>query len=101
MTSHNPDKSMMMDILNTEKYVVSTYAMSVCECVNQNIRRDFQRIENEEHDIQYTITQELTNRGWYQTQPADQQQIKQVTNSYSNPQFPPPGFTGPETRATF
>ncbi len=78
------DKEMMNDSLASQKLISSVYNTFANECVNPQLRTDFLNILREEHDIQADIFQEMQKRGWYQVKQAEQTQVDQAKQKYSN-----------------
>ena len=78
------DKARMDDSLASQKMIASTYNTYTNECVNPQLRADFMNILKEEHDIQFELFHEMSMRGWYQVQPAEQQKIEQAKQKASN-----------------
>lgn len=81
-----PEKDVMKDILSSEKYLTESYNTFTNECANQNIRDEFMKILNEEHQIQAEVFDAMKQRGWYATPAADQQKIQQAKQKYQSGQ---------------
>ena len=78
------DKEIINDSIASQKLIGSTYNTYANECVNQKLRTDFLNILKEESDIQSDLFNEMQKRGWYQTTPADQNQVNQAKTKYQN-----------------
>jgi len=78
------DKELMNDSIASQKLIESTYCTFANECVNPSLRTDFLNILKEEHDIQADLFTEVQKRGWYQTKPADQNEIAQSKQKFSS-----------------
>lgn len=78
------EKEVFNDVLSSQKFITETYNTFTNECVTPNIRNEFMRILNEEHQIQAEVFDEMQKRGWYQTPAADQQKIQQAKTKYQN-----------------
>ena len=78
------DIEIMNDSLASQKLISSIYDTYANECVTPNLRDEFLNILKDEHQIQAEVFDEMQKRGWYQVQPADQQQIMQVTLQFQN-----------------
>jgi len=76
------DKELMMDMLSTQKLITSVYSSFANECACKSVRDDFLNMLREEHDIQADIYKEMSNRGWYAVQPAEQQKIAQAKQKF-------------------
>lgn len=78
------DVEFMNDSIASQKLISSSYDTFANECATPNLRDEFLNILKDEHQIQAEIFTEMQKRGWYQTQPADQQQITQAKQKYQN-----------------
>lgn len=76
------EKDILQDCLSSEKYTTTNYNIWAGECVCEQLRSAFLNILDDEHRIQADIFNEMSSKGWYQVQPADQQQIQQVKQKY-------------------
>ena len=84
MNDQMQDKELLGDVLSTQKWLTSTYSTYANECATPNLRNDMLNILKEEHEIQADLFTEMHNRGWYQTQPAEQQKIEQTKQKFQN-----------------
>lgn len=78
------DMEIMDDSLDSQKLISSSYNTYANECATPNLRDEFLNILKDEHQIQAEIFNEMQKRGWYQLQPADQQQVAQVKQKFQN-----------------
>lgn len=78
------EKEVFDDVLSSQKFITETYNTFTNECVTPNIRSEFMRILNEEHQIQAEVFDEMQKRGWYPTPAADQQKIQQAKQKFQN-----------------
>ena len=62
--------------------MTGTYNTWAGECVNGNLRDDFLCILKEEHEIQAELFSEMQSHGWYQTKPAEQQELNTLRQQY-------------------
>ena len=76
------DKQILKDALSSQKFITANYNNYAGECVNTNIRDDMLRILKENHSIQSGIFNELYERGWYKTTPAEKQKINTAKTTY-------------------
>jgi spore coat protein CotF len=79
-----PEREIMDDALASEKYMTETYNTFTNECVTQNVRDEFMKILNEEHQIQSEVFDEMKKRGWYNIPDAQQQKIQQAKQKYQS-----------------
>ena len=63
------DKNMMDDALASQKFITETYNTFANECSDPQLK---------EHEV-FT---EMQKRGWYQTEPAEQDKINQAKQKY-------------------
>jgi len=79
-----PEREMMDDALASEKYMTETYNTFTNECVTKNVRDEFMKILNEEHQIQADVFDTMNQRGWYNIPNAQQPKIQQAKQKYEN-----------------
>ncbi|MDR1570885.1 MAG: spore coat protein [Oscillospiraceae bacterium] len=72
------DQDMIGDLLVQEKQIVSAYSQNLCEGSSTPIRQVFQSNLEQTTQDQFNVFQQMQQRGWYQTQPAQQQDMQQV-----------------------
>lgn len=77
------DQAILDDALISQKFLTDDYNEFACECANVQLRNEFMNILNEEHQIQAEIYDEMTKRGWYKTEPAEQQKINQAKTKFT------------------
>lgn len=80
------DKEVLNDSLASQKYITSSYNTYANECTNQQLKKEFMNILNDEHNIQYEVFNELTSRGWYSPETADQNKVTQAKQKFSSMQ---------------
>ncbi len=77
------DREIMNDALISQKFLTDDYNIFAGECSTPAVYNDFMTILAEEHQIQNEVFQEMSKRGWYQTQPAEQQKINEAKTKFS------------------
>ena len=77
------EKELLQDSLISQKLVTSTYNIFAGECVSEQLRGAMLNILDDEHRIQADIFCALQAKGWYQTEPADQNKVQQTRQKYS------------------
>ena len=77
------EKEILQDCLSSQKFTTSNLNIWAGECVCEQLRSAFLNILDDEHRIQADIFNDMSSKGWYPTQPADQQQLQQVKQKYS------------------
>ena len=83
-TTTMSEKEMMDDTLGSQKLITSSYNTFANECANNQLRSTFLNILTDEHDIQARIFDEMSARGWYQLKQADQNEIMQAKQKFTN-----------------
>lgn len=84
--TNNPmqDRELLDDVLSAQKHITDIYNTYANECATAGIRDDMLCLLREEHDIQADIYNEMSSRGWYKVQPAEQQKIDQAKQKFQN-----------------
>ena len=77
------DQAIMENILLTTKGVCDLYMHGAIESGTQNVKQCFDTALNDSLCMQGDIYQKMSDKGWYATQQADQQQISQVRRKYA------------------
>ena len=87
MQGQNPktmtEKEILQDCLSSQKFTTSSLNTFAGECACEQLRSAFLNILDDEHRIQADIFNDMSSKGWYPTQPADQQLLQQVKQKYS------------------
>lgn len=76
------EKEILQDCLSSQKFTSANLNTFAGECVCEQLRSAFLNILDDEHRIQADIFNDMSSRGWYPTQPADQQQLQQLKQTY-------------------
>ncbi len=76
------EKEIFQDCLSSQKFISANYNTYAGECVCEQLRSTFLNILDEEHRIQSDIFNDMSTKGWYPTQPADQQKLQQVKQKF-------------------
>ncbi|GAF24925.1 spore coat protein [Moorella thermoacetica Y72] len=72
------DKSIFSDCLASEKLLTSCYNTAITECANDQLRRDFMAVYQDEQNCLKAVWDVMHARGWYQLNLASQQEISQL-----------------------
>lgn len=80
------EKEILNDFIMSQKLLTSSYNTFAGECTNQQLRNAFLNILDDEHAIQANIFENMQSKGWYQTEPADQQKVQQAKQKFSQSQ---------------
>ena len=86
ITPQYDDQEMFNDALYSQKQITENYNLSANESAGAQLRDLFLSILNEEHQIQADLFDEMSKRGWYPVQNADQQQVQQTKTKFQNMQ---------------
>jgi len=78
------DKEILQDSIISQKLITESYNTFAGECVNEQLRTTFLNILDDEHRIQADIFCNMQTKGWYQTEPAQQQKIQQAKQKFSS-----------------
>lgn len=78
------DKEILQDLLSSQKEITGIYNTAAGECAAVGLQNDMLTILGEEHKIQHEIFTEMSKRGWYPTEPAEQQKINQAREKFQN-----------------
>ena len=85
-TNKMNDREMLNDLLVSQKYTTSGYNTWAGECVCPELRTEMLNLLREEHEVQNTIFNEMSSRGWYPVQPAQAGQVDQAKTKYTRMQ---------------
>lgn len=77
------DQMIMENLLLTTKGVCDLYMHGTIESATGNVQRTFDSALSDSLCMQDDIYQKMSQKGWYQTQQAQQQQIDQVRGKFA------------------
>ena len=78
------EKDMVNDILSGVKSSLGTYAKTIVECNNPNLRQTFQQMRDADEKFQYELYKVAHQKGYYQPAPAvDSSQASQLKTHLS------------------
>ena len=77
------DKSLMEDILLLEKGVCDLYMHGTIEASTDNVHKAFCSALNEALSMQDSIYDEMSAKGWYPVEQAEQQKIDSVKQKFT------------------
>mgnify|MGYP000940189924 FL=1 len=80
------EKEILNDFIISQKLISSSYNTFAGECVNEQLRNAFLNILDDEHAIQACIFSNMQSKGWYKTEPADQQKVQQAKQKFTQAQ---------------
>ena len=77
------DKQRMEDVLISQKHITGVYNTFLNEAVNPDVKSCLNNILNEEHDIQNQIFGQMSQKGWYQMETAEDAKVNKEKQKYS------------------
>ncbi|MBR4036046.1 MAG: spore coat protein [Oscillospiraceae bacterium] len=76
------DKTMMTDMLSTQKFIASNYNNYAGEISTKQAKNKLMKILGEEHDIQFKIFENMQAKGWYETTNAPQAKVDRAVQTH-------------------
>lgn len=86
MAELNPtfgDREIMEDLLASQKQITAEYNRAANECASSGLQGEFMTLLGEEHQIQMELFQEMQKRGWYPTEAAPQEKVRQARERFT------------------
>ncbi len=80
------DKNLMQNILLLEKGVCDLYMHGSIESSTQNVHQAFKTALNESLSMQDTLYTEMSAKGWYPVEQAEQSKIENLKQKFSSAQ---------------
>ncbi len=77
------EKQKMTDLLSSQKFLTSVYNSYCCESATGAVKNCLSSILADEHQIQQEIFSEMSNRGWYTLEKADDTKIASAKQKFS------------------
>lgn len=77
------DRDRINDLLISEKYLTEGYNISTFEATDPQLHNLLKNILNETHKNRETLHRIMEQRGWYQTEPINQQQVSQTFSKFN------------------
>lgn len=77
------DQTIMENLLHTTKGVCDLYMHGTIESSTPTVHRAFDAALSDNLCMQEDIYKKMTEKGWYETTPADAQQVAQVKQKYT------------------
>lgn len=85
-TTQFTDRDRMSDLLAMEKWICSGYNTACNEASHRELYDDWKRILSDHHECQYKIFETMYHKGWYKLKAADQQEVAQVHQNFTQNQ---------------
>ncbi len=76
------DKTIMTDMLASQKFIAQNYNNYAGECATKQSKAQLIKILGEEHDIQFKIYEQMNAKGWYPVTPAPQDKINEAVQQH-------------------
>lgn len=76
------EKDAIMDMLESEKQLMSFYTTALYEGSSKSIRKDFSTHLSSVAENQYCLFNQMSTRGYYTPQPAQKQLIDQTCDTF-------------------
>ncbi|HHT02135.1 MAG TPA: spore coat protein [Firmicutes bacterium] len=91
------DKAICIDCLNNEKYITSVLNSHASESASPQLRQIYIDLNRSCHQNEERIFSFMQQRGWYQVQSADPQQVHQTRSEFQpvGTQQQVPGYQSP------
>ena len=83
-TAKLTDQEILDDILSSQKHMTALYNTYSGECKNTTVQGDMLNILRDEHDMQYSIFEEMQKRGLYPTEQAEPTKIDDAKTKFEN-----------------
>ena len=69
------EKTKMQDILASEKHMISAYTTFLCESETTEVMNCLSGILRDEYEMKNEIFEEMSSRGWYKTEKAEDTKV--------------------------
>ena len=76
------EQNIMQDLLNLEKGACTLYLHGTVESATPEVQQSFRTALNESLGMQSSIYAEMSAKGWYQNDCAEQQKVQQVRQKF-------------------
>ena len=77
------EKETLTDLLSSQKFMTSVYNSDLLESATPEVKRLFFGILEDEHRIQQEIFTEMSSRGYYQVEAAEEQKLQKTKQQYA------------------
>ena len=76
------DREMRGDILTSQNFMTEGYNTAANEASEPSVKNTMLSILDDEHTLGHDVFLEMQKRGWYQTEPAEQNKIQQTKDKF-------------------
>ncbi len=80
---HLNEQQCITDLLCSEKYLTEVYNTYACEAATPAVKSCLINTLTETHRMQEELFNEMSNRGWYPVEKAEEAKINQAKQKYS------------------
>ncbi len=77
------DQETVTDLLCSEKYLTGVYNTFCCETATPALRSCMMNILEDQHRIGEELFSEMSTRGWYKTEKAEEQKLTETRQKFS------------------
>ena len=77
------EKDALQDLLDAEKLLMNYYATALTEGSCRPLRRQILKLYGEHADTQFSVFEQMIQRGYYQVHPAQKMMIDEKTEAFS------------------
>ena len=77
------DREKTVDALNAQKFITGVYNTYYCEGATPDVRNTLSRILDDEHRIHEEIFGEMSARGWYTLEKAEDTKLNAAKQSFA------------------
>ena len=77
------EKDALQDMLDIEKLLMSYYNYALTEGSSKSFRKEILKNLSSHAETQYSVFEQMLNRGYYEVQPAEQALIQKQSENYS------------------
>jgi len=77
------DKEKLGDAISSQRQITSDYNTFANESATPEVVSKVMEILNDEHNLQRSMWCEMNSRGWYPTEPAEDNKLNNVKNKFS------------------
>ena len=76
------EKQKMTDLLSSEKYMTEVYNTYCCESATPSVKNCLCSLLQDEHRVQDEIFHEMSSRGWYTVEKAEDSKLQSAKMQY-------------------
>ena len=77
------EQEMMTDLLSSEKFMTGVYNTYCCEAATPAVKSCLTSLLQETHRMQENLFSEMSTRGWYKTEPAEDAKLQQEKQKFA------------------